>query len=150
MNDQDFRNIVLFFYFSLLDSRLAKKAIKKTFHFAEKRLADFPSLPKEAIIIFSTYRLWNQLKGRVQRGKQQGLHEIGWNVPEHLDLGSWKEFQKNNLNDELFCVIWTQIIGYSEKIVSHGLGLSEGTIHYRVGRGIKKIGLLNNPRLEYF
>jgi len=61
-------------------------------------------------------------------------------VPEGLDLGPWREFQKSSSEDELLSVIWSKILKIDDDDISEGLGITQGTIRYRLGRALRKLG----------
>ncbi len=88
----------------------------------------------------STFYIWEKTKVKIQRGRPNTSIDSGWLIPPELDLGPWKEFQKNATNDELLVTIWSKILNYSEDIISVGLGLTSGTIRYRCARGFRKLG----------
>ncbi|MNT80198.1 hypothetical protein D3C72_2196280 [compost metagenome] len=66
--------------------------------------------------------------------------ESGWLIPEGVDLGPWREFQKTASEDELLTVIWSKILKLSDHEISEGLGITQGTIRYRLGRALRKLG----------
>jgi len=92
-----------------------------------------------------TKKTWEKYSGRFVRGRPNYSLEAGWLLPEGLDLGPWKEFQKQAQEDELLCLIWSKILKIADEDISMGLGVSVGTLRYRVGRALRKLGTLSNP-----
>jgi hypothetical protein len=63
-------------------------------------------------------------------------------LPPGVSLGAWRQFHKEAADDELMSVVWSQIVGFEDSVISQGLGVSEGTVRYRVGRGLRQLGQL--------
>jgi hypothetical protein len=87
----------------------------------------------------------------VSRGRPNTSVESGWLIPEGIDLGPWREFQKNASEDELLTVIWSKILKFSDLEISEGLGITQGTIRYRLGRALRKLGSMTQGvgKLKY-
>ena len=91
-------------------------------------------------VVAATKAVWSRYKARVIRGRPNTSVESGWLTPEGLDLGSWREFQKMASEDELLTVIWSKILKIDDLDISEGLGITQGTIRYRLGRALRKLG----------
>lgn len=140
MGDSEVRALALFFFFASLDEYRARETASKAADEYERLRKKDTSLDPAVGVILSSYKVWNQYKSRIPRGRPHYSSDSGWLFAEQADLGHWKEFQKTAPEDELLAVIWVHILGYSEEQVSKALGLTEGTLRYRVGRGLRKLG----------
>ena len=140
MGDSEVRALALFFFFASLDEYRAKETASKAADEYERLLKKDPKLDPAVGVILASFKIWNQFKSKISRGRPQFSNESGWLFPERVDLGHWKEFQKTAPEDELLAVIWVHLLGFSEEQVSKALGLTEGTLRYRVGRGLRKLG----------
>lgn len=140
MGDSEVRAFALFFFFACLDEYRAKDAASKAADEYERLLRRDSSLDPAVGVVLASSKIWGQYRSRISRGRPQFSSDSGWLLPDQVDLGHWKEFQKSAPEDELLAVIWVHLLGYSEARVSQALGLTEGTLRYRVGRGLRKLG----------
>lgn len=144
MSDKDIKSIALFFYFALLDDVKAIEAANKAMSILKEKKKRNPNTRTEVLVVSATHAIWESIHKKIYRGRPNTTGESGWIIPQELDLGPWREFQKNASTDELLVVIWTKILNYSDDIVSEGLGLSTGTVRYRCARAFRKLGGMTN------
>ncbi len=141
----DVRAITLFFFYATLDEKRAIEAASEAFEQARKKVSKNPQLKSEVVLVSVTKQVWENNSGRFLRGRPNYSSESGWLLPDKLDLGAWKEFQKVSQEDEFLCLIWSKILKISDEDISLGLGVSVGTLRYRIGRALRKLGALSNP-----
>lgn len=140
MTEADVQSIALFFYFALLDDQKAIEASSQALALGRARKQKNPHLKNTVALVASTKVVWDKYKARVARGRPNTSVESGWLIPEGLDLGPWREFQKSASEDELLTVIWSKILKIEDDDISEGLGITQGTIRYRLGRALRKLG----------
>ncbi|WP_374076883.1 hypothetical protein [Bdellovibrio bacteriovorus] len=140
MTEADVQSIALFFYFALLDDQKAIEASSQALALGRARKHRNPNLKNSVAIVAATKSVWDKYKARVARGRPNTSVESGWLIPEGLDLGPWREFQKSASEDELLTVIWSKILKLEDDDISEGLGITQGTIRYRLGRALRKLG----------
>ena len=140
MNESDVKAIALFFYFAFLDDRRAIEASAQALTICNEKRKRNPELKSSVAVVAATQTIWNKYKMRVVRGRPNTSVESGWLIPNGVDLGPWREFQKNATQDELLTVIWSKILNMSDEDISEGLGITQGTIRYRLGRALRKLG----------
>ncbi|MEK2643845.1 hypothetical protein [Bdellovibrio sp. BCCA] len=140
MTEADVQSIALFFYFALLDDQKAIEASSQALALGRARKQRNPDLKNSVAIVAATKSVWDRYKARVARGRPNTSVESGWLIPEGLDLGPWREFQKSASEDELLTVIWSKILRIEDDDISEGLGITQGTIRYRLGRALRKLG----------
>lgn len=145
MSENDVKAIALFFFYALLDDRRALEAAGEALEMARRRLAANTELKTTVAIVGATKQIWEKHSGQFVRGRPNYSLESGWLVPQGLDLGPWKEFQKSAQEDEFLCLIWSKILKISDEDISQGLGISIGTLRYRIGRALRKLGMMANP-----
>lgn len=150
MNEAEIRAIALFFYVSLLDDRKAVEAAVEAAAIAREKIKRASPNKSSAIIVSATAKVWEATQRKIERSRTNLSADSGWVLPQGLDLGPWREFQKNATSDELLVVIWAKILGFSVSDVSEGLGLSEGTVRYRLGRSLRKLGGMTSLRPKLF
>ncbi len=88
----------------------------------------------------STFSVWTKNHLKLNRGNPNISTDAGWMIPTDLDLGPWREFQKLATQDELLAVIWSKVLEIQDHDIAQGLGISEGTVRYRLGRALRKLG----------
>lgn len=140
MTEADLKSIALFFYFAFLDDQKAIEASSQALALSRVRKAKSPHLKNSVLIVVATRAVWDKYKARMSRGRPNTSVESGWIIPEGLDLGPWREFQKSSSEDELLSVIWSKILKIDDDDISEGLGITQGTIRYRLGRALRKLG----------
>jgi hypothetical protein len=133
--------IALFFYFSFLDEvrareagrvvlkKLRQKTIGRKIN-PEDELEMIVSLCDQHVEIFS------------RNVKPTGLSFSAGQIilPPKSNWGPWFELRRLSEKHEFNSVLWTRVLGINEEIVARGLGVTVGTIRFRVGRGLKTLG----------
>lgn len=140
MTEADVQSIALFFYFALLDDQKAIEASSQALALGRARKQKNPDIKNSVLVVAMTKAVWDKYKSRVSRGRPNTSVESGWLIPDGTDLGPWREFQKSASEDELLTVIWSKILKLSDDDISEGLGITQGTIRYRLGRALRKLG----------
>ncbi len=140
MTETETKSIALFFFFAFLDDQKAVEAAAKALVFCRDRKSKNPEMKNSVAVVAATKTVWNRYKSRITRGRPNTSGESGWLIPEGVDLGPWREFQKSAAEDELLTVIWSKILKISDADISEGLGITTGTIRYRLGRALRKLG----------
>ncbi len=150
MTEDDVRAIALFFYFAFLDDQKAIEASSKALEICRGRLKKSPDIRPAVLIVSSTKIVWEKYQGRIKRGRPNTSFESGWLIPENVDFGPWREFQKLSSEDELLTTIWSKILRFKDEEISEGLGITQGTIRFRLGRALRKLGGMvhNSVRLK--
>jgi hypothetical protein len=150
MYDEQIKGISLFFFFALLDENKAMTAATRAVDLFFSRMRKNPQSKPNVMLVYVTLFVWQKMKGNFLRGRPHYSTESGWHLPANLDDSPWKQFQKEASEDELLSVIWSQILKISEDEISYALGVSDGTIRYRIGRSLRKLGSMisSKPRLE--
>lgn len=140
MSDSDVKFITLFFFFTMLDEKRALHAASEALEYCMGRLEGSPSINHHALIVTATQKIWERHHKKLVRGRPQFSLESGWRIPETLDFAPWKEYQKKAPEEELLALVWSKVLNFSDEEISQGLGLTEGTLRFRVGRALRKMG----------
>lgn len=133
------RSAALFFFLALLDedkaTQLASSLVKAYRKKVSDQDADDPS--------FFVYLMSHRIQ-KLKTASQNQLLTIRpineWLIPEGCDFGKWQAFAKKSEHEELHALIWSQILGLADADIAKGIGVSEGTVRYRVGRALIKLG----------
>jgi sigma-70-like protein len=140
MGESEIKSITLFFFFAFLDDRRALEASTQAISICSDKKKKNPQFNNNTLIVMSTFAGWAKHHLKLNRGNPNISTDAGWMIPADLDLGPWREFQKLATQDELLAVIWAKVLEIPEKDIAQGLGISEGTVRYRLGRALRKLG----------
>ncbi len=146
MNERQVQSVILFFYLSLpqesLVTRASVRAISQIRRRWEKKKAPLSLL--ESLIVQITQEHWKRLKHR--RFSPDFFHKSKIApsplVSHKINMRVWKQFCKQSPSENVLAVIWSRILGLSDKSISTGLKVSTGTVRYRVSHGLRELGLL--------
>lgn len=153
MSDDLISKCALFFFLLTLDDSIANEATSKTLKLFKKQIRNIPgasafnSTNIESLIELCL-KEWLVIRPKLRREQIKLISSKALKWPEHIDLNPWKEFQKYVPENELIAVIWVHVLGVSEATLARCLNVSEGTVRYRVGRGLSLLGQLNRPNIS--
>jgi hypothetical protein len=147
MKEAQIRSVALFFFYTFLDKDLALKATFEALNLFEKRLKERdPMAPQNPVLVYSTYKTWKKYsKKRNIKVQDFPLASEGWIIPDGIKMEPWRQFVKDSDPQIYLSVIWSHLLSFSDKDISEGLGHAEGSIRYRVGKGLKVLGQIANP-----
>lgn len=151
MFDNEIKAISLFFFFALLDDEKALLASAKCSDLFFQTLKVAPKSIPNVVLVKSTNQIWQKLSQQSLRGRPHFATDAGWTLPTGVDLAPWKEFQKSAPEEELLAILWSQILKISDSDIAAALSINEGTVRYRVRRGLKLLGgtmILETRHLE--
>jgi hypothetical protein len=66
--------------------------------------------------------------------------EAGFILPPDLDINVWMTFLGNGEPTEVEAVLLSKILEFSDNEIADGLGVTAGTVRYRIGRGLRHLG----------
>ncbi|HVK61137.1 MAG TPA: hypothetical protein VM432_06285 [Bdellovibrionales bacterium] len=137
--DERARKIALFFLFSLADERVA-------LHAAHKAIAQFKASSNEsakidAETIKALRKIYEKHKGQLHRESiANAVPPSSWNLPAGVSANAWLRFHKNSSEQEIVALVLSKILALDEDDVAQGLGVSPGTVRYRVGKALRQLG----------
>lgn len=136
------RTILLFFFYSLMSDRLARSAAQKTLRrwlrSAKKtgqtgQEEDFAELVRIGSAVFRKY---------AKKNEGVGFESRLCDIPKDLSLSDWREFRRRASEEEFLAVLWAKVLRVPESRVAAGLEVTEGTVRYRLNRGLRLLGSL--------
>jgi DNA-directed RNA polymerase specialized sigma24 family protein len=138
--DERARKIALFFLFSLADERVAFQA-------AHKAIAQFKGSSQQAHLDASTIRILKKIYDRhkmlLDRDTIANAEPpSSWLLESGISAEHWLRFKRNSSDQEVLALVFSRIIGFTETEIADGLGVSAGTIRYRVGKALRHLGSL--------
>ncbi len=141
MEKVQIRSVASFFFFTLLDSNLAYKATSDAINICNKELkrTDKQILPN-SFLIETNYKVWKRYKD-VKPKMNWEIRDIPnpFDIPEGINLSPWRQFIKDEHTNVSLIVVWSRLLGFSDKDIAEGMGVSTGTVRYRAGKGLKAL-----------
>lgn len=141
MTEAQIHSVALFFFYTLTDKAAAFSASTAAVHYIESRHKNSSTPPKDSLIVFGASKTWKKFSKPNKKILQiNSLIDGGWIFPSDLKLEQWWQFYKNTDVQISQTLIWSHLLGFSDKSIAEGLGISEGTVRYRAGQGLKLLG----------
>lgn len=140
MKEDQLKQILLFFFFVTLSEKISKELSRDAWFWCLDKKKKNPELENNHVVLLSLERSWKSLSKVPRTGMTNFSADSGWLLPRSLHIEPWKEFQKTASNEELFITVISQILKFPEATLTQVLGLSSGTIRYRLAKTIRKIG----------
>lgn len=142
VTDEQVRRIALFFLFSLMDEKTALHAAGRVIASVKAAYpAGKPQTISNSELIKSCWGQWPQHRKLARtHANSAPIPSSAWALPERADLGPWMKFHRSAADEEIVAVTLINILGFSENEVAHGLNVSVGTVRYRVGNAIRRLG----------
>lgn len=157
MSEKHIRSITLFFYYLFLEKQITLKATKKTLKRHRKSLQNTQKAQKEqsrhplqntcslALMISDCLHIWRKYQKhsfhKKHRHSKTFYHcdgKDGFLSP--VDLAPWCDFLREAEEQVIFVMIFSQILLFPDKDIARGMGISEGTVRYRLGHGLRLLG----------
>lgn len=143
-----YRAVLNFFYFLLLDEQAAVNAAVKTIATAQKFLKDDSQKNKDVILIQTMVRILDKYRHKyVSKALPAGRTSIPseWDIPKPESLVLWKEFLRRGDMDMADVLVLRYILRYPPAVIAEALNVPEGTVFFRIGRGLEFFAV--NPSL---
>jgi hypothetical protein len=143
--EEAFNKIVLYFYLvSLNDRKSLELSIKASQLYQIRHDDDGAKFdPDLAILEICTDLMYDSPSQVNNQLAMINPTFLTW--PENLDLIPWREFHKRSSAQERIAVVWINVLGISISKLAETLSTSEGTIRYRLSKGLSLLGQLNRP-----
>lgn len=143
--EEAFNKIVLYFYLvTLNDRKTLEHSIKASQRYQIRQKDEGSKFDSELAII----EICTDLLGELPQQANNQLAVISPNFltwPEHLDFIPWRDFHKKCSPPESIAIVWINVLGVSIAKLAKALLISEGTIRYRLNKGLSLLGQLNRP-----
>lgn len=145
MGEKDIRSISLFFFFAFLNEAKAVEASARAVAYARERKKRRPQEEAGTTVVLATKEIWERIEAEDELPPPP-TGNSAWVLPAGVDLRSWREFLKIASTEELGAVIWSAILGLPDQVIAEALDVTPGTVRYRWGHGLGKLGRLVGPR----
>ncbi len=148
MKREQARAIGLFFLLGLMEERVALSAAS---HAIAQLKAEFSELSRkdrerEAVSVEAVIKVcrasWKTYRKLIPRNQATVAPVDAWTVPANIDLAVWARYQKDAPDEDIMAVLFSLVLGMSDKDLAEGFQTSVGTIRYRLGKGVRQLGLV--------
>lgn len=148
MKREQAREIGLFFLLGLMEERVALSAASRAI---AQLKAEFSELSRkdrerEAVSVDAVIKVcrtsWKTHRKQIPRNKVSIAPAEAWKIPDGVDLAVWIRYQKDAPDDDIMAVLFSLVLGISDEDLAEGFQTSVGTIRYRLGKGVRQLGLV--------
>jgi hypothetical protein len=130
--------VAKYFFFTALDERISFTASLRVL--SELKAKNWMDAGHKARWIETLSKWHPRLQNFSPRNWSDVPSDKGFVFPRHIDLSLWISFQSAGRPDEIEAVLFSKVLGFSDEEIADGLGVSPGTVRYRVGRGLRHLG----------
>lgn len=140
LNEEQVEKVALFFYYTFLDELKAHAATTKTLQKIQSlKIGSFTDEEFLSAFIKETDLFIKKYGATVNTtGLSYSSGHI--DIPEGSNWGPWFEFRRLGNQREFLAVLYNVILKIPVHTLAASLGLPEGTIRFRIGRGLKFLG----------
>lgn len=142
------RAIGLFFLLGLMEERVALAAAGRAIgrlkaDFSEISRRDREHGPVPTIALINACReSWKLHRKLAPRNQAAETPRAVWQVPKNLDIAIWGRYQKDAPDDDVMTLLFSLVLGLRDEEIAEGFQTSVGTIRYRLGKGVRQLGLV--------
>ncbi len=145
------RSIGLFFLLGFMEERVALLAatraiaqLKAEFSEISRKDREQSLVPVDALIR-ACHDAWKIHRKQIVRNQLNAPPETVWNIPSSIDLTTWARYQRDAPDEDVMTLLFSLVLGISDDELSEGFQTSVGTIRYRLGKGVRQLGLVARP-----
>lgn len=150
MREEHLKKIILFYFFVTLNEARARELARKSWLWCQRKKYLDAKADPDVLVLLALQSGWDSIKNEIRTGVTKYSMDSGWLLPKGLSLEPWKAFQKEASEEELFVTVLTTTLKYSIESIEKTLGLSSGTIRYRMAKATRRMGTLvpNNGKVS--
>lgn len=139
MESSEIRSLVLFFFFLLLDEKTSVATSSDAYGEFIHRMKKNPNANRKITLLKSAYFIYQKVQKK-NKTSTVGKKQIGFGLSSSINMGPWREFHKNANVDDMVVVVFRQILQISEADIALCLGITPGTVRYRLGKALPLLG----------
>lgn len=130
--------VAKYFFFSALDERVSFAASLKVL--AELKTKNWIDSSHRARWV-ETLTKWKPRLATIKpRAWTDTPSDRGFVLPGEVDVSLWASFSTSVEPTEVEAVLLSQVLAFTDEEIATGLGVTIGTVRYRVGRGLRHLG----------
>ena len=130
--------VAKYFFFSALDERVSFSASLKVL--TEIKNKNWLADDHRARWVETLTKFKPRLSHVRPRAWTTNAQDRGFRLPGEVDVSLWAAFQTSVDPREVEAVLLSQVLAFTDDEIAEGLGVSKGTVRYRVGRGLRHLG----------
>jgi len=130
--------VAKYFFLLSLDDRLSFSATVKVLSELKSKNWMDASHRSKWVEVLSKWR--TRLAGIKPKSWSEESRERGFLSGLPLDLTHWASFQSAVDTSESEAVLLSKILHFTDEEIADGMGITVGTVRYRVGRGLRRLG----------
>ncbi len=142
MKREQVREIGLFFLLGFMDEKVALAAASR----CVARLKTLQEREDDAIaaveLIKTCRESWKSFRKHIPRNQPLATPTESWVIPVGLDISIWARYQKDAADEDIMALLFSLVLGLSDDDLAEGFQTSVGTIRYRLGKGVRQLGLV--------
>lgn len=148
MKREQARAIGLFFLLGLMEERVALSAAGRAI---AQLKAEFPDISRkdreqEAVPIEALIKVcresWKSHRKQIPRNQPTTAPETSWVIPAGLEISTWARYQKDAPDEDIMTLLFSLVLEIGDEDLAEGFQTSVGTIRYRLGKGVRQLGLV--------
>ncbi len=125
-----------YFYFLLLDEDVALHSALRALRAFQKNSKTLKEAEADQALIKEMSALFQKYLKKNHRAKSNPA-KSEWKVLNSDSLAAWKEYVRRSESESSEVLVLRYILNYSVGDISKALGIPEGTIYFRLGRGLE-------------
>lgn len=138
MNDTVIDTVAKYFFFTALDERISFSASLKVL--AELKAKNWMDESHRDRWIEILTKWSKKARGLSPRTWSESPSDRGFIFPRDLDVSLWISFLSAADPVEVEAVLLSRILGFTDDEIARGLKVTEGTVRYRIGHGLRHLG----------
>lgn len=144
LGDAHFEAALNYFYFLTLDEPVAVQLAIKTIQNLKKKIKSQPQAKIECLLIAE---LSIQLRRPMHRHflLSSSLPKKRWKIKHPEVFSKWKEYFRHGDLDFSETLVLKYILKFSVADIAQAIGTPEGTIYFRLGKGLEAFSKLGRP-----
>ena len=130
--------VVKYFFFLCLDEQISFSASLKVL--ADLKAANRIDEGHRSHWVQALHRWKPKIKKIRGRSWSENAAAPGFEFHSEMEIANWVSFISAANPDEAEAVLLSRVLGFSDEEIARGLSVTEGTVRYRVGRGLRHLG----------
>ncbi|MES2963905.1 MAG: hypothetical protein V4760_08440 [Bdellovibrionota bacterium] len=140
ITDEQARGIALFCLFTLMDEKTALAAAHKAVAAAKAASPRASRSPSDVALVTILRKTFDSHRKQLARNRPIEA-PTRWSFPDGVDVEAWTKFHKDSSDGEIVSLVLAKILKFPEEAIAEGLGVSLGTLKYRLGKGMRQLGV---------
>lgn len=150
MTEQQIRKVALFFFYAIGDNPLSMEFTESCLLKIQKQAKKNKDFEFDIVFVAESFFLWKKFKNNREgifkkavakyQINPEKLEDAAVVKAEQLDLSAWHDFVNSCKEDEYIYLIWSKILKISDNHIAKAAGITEGTLRYRVGKALQRLG----------